>query len=100
MHIKSNRRLAAAERDQNVINGPEKPKEVRCKMNTQRDREKYTSSTANAKLMASAPRLLETLQGIAAMRIDENTNHAQLLALCVGIAKTEIARTLGEGVKP
>ena len=30
------------------------------------------------------------LQAIADMKIDEDTNHAQLLALCIAIAKAEL----------
>jgi len=45
---------------------------------------------ANARLIASSPLLYTTLKAIADIKIDDNTNHAEVSAACIVIAKTAI----------
>lgn len=45
---------------------------------------------ANARLLAAAPEMLAALLAIADMRVDENTDHAQLSALCIGLARATV----------
>ena len=53
---------------------------------------------ANAHLIAQAPAMLEALKAIAGMKVNEESDYKQILALCMGIA--EIARAKAEGNEP
>lgn len=50
----------------------------------------------DARLIAAAPDMLAALRAIAGMRMDNRTDHAQLLALCVSTARVAIERATGE----
>lgn len=52
-------------------------------------------AVANARLIAAAPDLLAALEAIANMTVDENTDHAQLSALCIAIAGAAKAKVTG-----
>lgn len=47
---------------------------------------------ANARLIAAAPEMLTALQAIAGMTVEDSTDHAQLVALCIAIARAAIAK--------
>lgn len=51
---------------------------------------------ANARLIAHAPALLEALKAIAGMKVNGESDHRQLLALCMGIASTAIAQATNQ----
>lgn len=51
----------------------------------------WPEGEANGRLMVKAPEMQQALDAIAAMKVDETTDHAQLSALCIAIARAAIA---------
>lgn len=60
------------------------------------DRATSGNNTANARLIAAAPGMYDALQAIANMQITENTDKEALLALCIAIAKIQLAKLEGK----
>ena len=50
----------------------------------------------NSRLMQASPGMFKALKAIADMQVDETTDHAQLSALCIAIAKEEINKLIKE----
>ena len=51
---------------------------------------------SNARLIVQSPALLAALEGIATMHVDNDTDHHQLSALCMAIARAAIKAAKGD----
>ncbi len=53
-------------------------------------------AVSDARLISAAPDLLAACEAIAGMKLSPQTKHAELLALCMAIAKTAVDKAEGK----